>query len=178
MPPPRSLPDASDVSSELIPVPLFICPMANETVRRPPDLSECSTDAEPAITDNLRAAWRKRQGPDLEVTARTGPGAAAVVVVVGTARRAAEIFAFARGSGTGIDGPLAIAIDTADALLSQLIAGKALRSFLPLDWEGTPLKGSVVFVRGEVREYAAEAEAAILLQEELPPGAIKGFPKR
>jgi hypothetical protein len=43
---------------------------------------------------------------------------------------------------------------------------------LPLDWEGRPFERGVVFVRGEVRDYVAERQAAMLLQEEAPPPAL------
>ena len=160
----------------MISVPLIISAMSQRSLRSPPDLSECPDPADPAITAELRATWRKRHGPDLELAAQTGTGAAAVVVVVGTWQRAHEVFVFTRGAGAGLDGPLGAAVDVADRLLLRLLAGEELRALLPLDWEGQEDQAGVVFVRGELRSYSAEEEAAALLDEEAPPRALPGFP--
>jgi hypothetical protein len=152
--------------------------MPARSPRRVPDLSECPI-AEPAIASDLRTTWRKKHGPDLELKATSGAAAAAVVVVAGTLHRAHEIFVFARGPKgrrAGLDGPLATVVDVADDLLSQLFSGNELRSIVPLDWEGQPVKDAVVFVRGEQRDYRAEELAARLLGEEPPPRALPGFP--
>ncbi len=148
--------------------------MVQESPRRPPDLSECAYPVEPAITNELRSTWRARHGSDLDLRAHTGSKAAAVVVVVGTPTRAHELFVFARGPGSGLAGPLAAAIDAADALLLALAADE--RRPAPLDWQGETLGDHVVFVRGERRDYCAEEEAARLLGEEPPPRGLPGFP--
>ncbi len=97
-------------------------------------------------------------------------GAAVAIAVVGTERRAHEVFVFARGRGTGLDGPLGACVDVLDGLLRELVGSDD--AYLPLDWEGRPFDGGVVFVRGEVRDYLAEREAAKLLGEDMPPPAL------
>jgi hypothetical protein len=104
------------------------------------------------------------------VGGRTGANAAVAIAVVGTERRAHEVFVFARGPGKGLDGPLGACVDVLDGLLKELIGDDD--AFLPLDWEGRPFDGGVVFVRGEVRDYLAEREAAKLLGEDMPPPAL------
>ncbi|MDP2340575.1 MAG: hypothetical protein Q8O67_06440 [Deltaproteobacteria bacterium] len=149
--------------------------MSARSLRSVPDLSECPT-LQAAITADLRARWRAGWGPDLDLTATTGAEAAAVVVVAGTLHRARELFVFARGPGAGLEGPLAAAVDVADALLARLFGGEELRELVPLDWEGQPTKDGVVFVRGELRDYGAEELAAKLLGEEALPRALPWFP--
>ena len=142
--------------------------------RRAPDLGrECPSAISAELREQVTAALihrHERRLPDnhrLEVAVATGPAAAAIVVVVGTDRRAHEVFAFARGPGTDLDGPLAAAIDMLDALLPRVVGSDD--RFLPLDWEGRPFEGGLVFVRGEVRDYVAEEGAAALLGEPMPP---------
>jgi hypothetical protein len=177
-------------------VPEHISAVTQRAERTPPDLSiECPSALGADLRDELRAALRARHadrlGVDaggvsevLDVDALTGPRAAIAVAVVGTARRAHEVFVFARGA-TGnaqnvLDGPLGVVVDYLDGILDELVG--ADDAFLPLDWEGRPFKHQrgpcVVFVRGEVRDYLAEDEAARLLQEDPAPRAIAGFPAR
>ncbi len=142
------------------------------------------------LRNDLRRAVRERHaarlgldahGADeaLDVDAMVGPEAAIVVCVVGTARRAHELYVFTRSrAGGGLDGALGIAIDYIDGVLEEAIGSED--AFLPLDWEGRPFdvdgESCVVFVRGEVRDYVAEEAAAVLLGEEQAPRAIPGFP--
>jgi hypothetical protein len=165
--------------------------------RTPPDLaSECPHELDAALRDDLRRALRERHaerlGVDergvalaLDVDAMTGDRAAVAVAVTGTVRRAHEVFVFTRATGpkggdAGLDGPLGVAVDYLDGLLDELI--DADDGSLPLDWEGRPYADGerrvVVFVRGEVRDYVAEEEAARLLQEDPAARAIPGFPLR
>lgn len=151
--------------------------MLPATDRRAPDPArEAATALDAALTSSLRRALHERHaarlpaGHTLEVGGRTGPGAAMAIAVVGTERRAHEVFVFARGQGTGLDGPLGVCVDLLDGLLQELVGDD--EAFLPLDWEGRPFDGGVVFVRGEVRDYLAEREAAKLLGEEMPPPAL------
>jgi hypothetical protein len=163
--------------------------------KAPPDLSrECPDAVDDAVLADIRRALRERHadrlGVDsrgvaehLDIDAMTGSarnaGAAVAVAVTGTIRRAHEVFVFARDGGVGhdLDGALGVVVDTLDALLEELVG--ADDAFLPLDWEGRPDgKGGVVFVRGEVRDYVAEEEAAKMLGEDTPERAIPGFPRQ
>jgi hypothetical protein len=167
-----------------------------------PDLArECPDGIAPTLRDAIRTALRARharrlagtadddeRGDEdkdaaasvagaLDADAMVGAAAAVAVVVVGTARRAHELFVFVRGDGDDLDGPLGVAVDYLDALLDE--RGGDDDAFLPLDWEGRPYEGAadgVVFVRGEVRDYLAEEDAAKLLEEAPPTRAIPGFP--
>ncbi len=137
---------------------------------------ELTTAAAPALVESLRQALharhgaRLRTGSSLRVGATLGNGAAMAIAVAGHARRSHEVFVFARGSGDGLDGPLAACVDVLDALVGSVVGDDD--AFLPLDWEGRPFERGVVFVRGEVRDYVAERQAAMLLQEEAPPPAL------
>jgi hypothetical protein len=169
-----------------------------------PDLArECPDGIAPALRDAIRTALRARHARRLtgatdddehsdededndaaasvagalDADAMIGAAAAVAVVVVGTARRAHELFVFVRGDGDDLDGPLGVAVDYLDALLRE--RGGDDDALLPLDWEGRPYEGAadgVVFVRGEIRDYLAEEDAAKLLDEEPPTRAIPGFP--
>ena len=151
--------------------------MSPSTDRRPPDLTreaDASLDAE--LTFSLHRALFERYaarlpgGHTLEVGGRVGRSAAVAIAVVGTERRAHEVFVFARGTGSGLDGPLGAAVDVLDGLLDHLVDDDD--AFLPIDWEGRPFDSGIVFVRGEVRDYLAEREAAKLLGENMPPPAL------
>jgi hypothetical protein len=177
-------------------VPKHISPVPAPSDRSPPDLArECADDIAPALRDDLRAGLRDRHAARLDVDphgvaealdvdAMTGRNAAVAVAVSGTARRAHELFVFARArnddadADDGIPRALAVVIDYLDGVLDEVVGNDD--SFLPLDWEGRPWKHGgkdvVVFVRGEVRDYVAEEEAAKLLEEDAPPRAIPGFP--
>jgi hypothetical protein len=174
-------------------VPEHISPVPAPSDRSPPDLArECPDDVERAVRDDLRRGLRERHaerldvdphGVDeaLDVDAMTGRGAAVAVAVSGTARRAHEVFVFARARSSrdaSIPRALAIVVDYLDGVLEELVGVDD--AFLPLDWEGRPYHHDaddvIVFVRGEVRDYLAEEEAAKLLEEDAPPRAIPGFP--
>lgn len=151
--------------------------MSPATDRRAPDPArEANTALDAELTFTLHRALHERhaarlpKGHSLEVGGRAGAGAAIAIAVVGTERRAHEVFVFARGRGEGLDGPLGACVDVLDGLLQELIGDD--EAFLPLDWEGRPFDGGVVFVRGEVRDYLAEREAAKLLGEDMPPPAL------
>jgi hypothetical protein len=177
-------------------VPKHIAAVPAPSDRSRPDLSrECPDDIAAALRDDLRAGLRERHAARLDVDphgvaealdvdATVGRAAAVVVAVVGTARRAHEVFVFARAPNGEVDDDdeipraLAIVVDYLDGVLDQLVGSDD--AFLPLDWEGRPWKHAgndvVVFVRGEVRDYVAEQEAATLLEEDAPARAIPGFP--
>lgn len=177
-------------------VPEHISSVTAPSHRSPPDLArECPDDVASALRDDLRAGLRDRHAARLDVDAHgiaetldvdamVGRNAAVAVAVVGTARRAHELFVFARASddagasGDAVPRALAVVVDYLDGVLDELVGDDD--AFLPLDWEGRPWQHGndsvVVFVRGEVRDYVAEEEAAKLLEEDTPPRAIPGFP--
>ena len=158
-------------------VPPEMSSMRPSSDRRPPNLErECPRPVEHELHEQLASALRERHArrlpPDhrLDIAAVVGDAAAAIVVVVGTDRRAHEVFVCARGPGEGLEGPLAAAVDVVDGILQGVVGTDD--AFVPLDWEGRAFEGGVVFVRGEVRDYVAEEAAAALLGEDLPPRAI------
>jgi hypothetical protein len=174
-------------------VPKHISLVPAPSDRSPPDLArECPDDVTNSLRDELRLGLRERHaarldvdlhGVDeaLDIDAMTGRGAAVAVAVVGTARRAHEVFVFARVRDDGdatLPRALAVVVDYIDGVLEELVG--ADDAFLPLDWEGRSWTHDgddvTVFVRGEVRDYVAEEGAAKLLQEDAPPRAIPGFP--
>jgi len=139
-------------------------------LRRTPDASACADDGELSVA--FAAALRARHGADVALRAvvRTGTDAgtraALAVVVLGDDRRAHELFAFARGADSAD-----VVVDVLDAVVREAVADDD--AFLPLDWEGRPYDGGVVFVRGEVRDYLAEDEAGRLLGE---PALARAIP--
>ncbi|HEY1099480.1 MAG TPA: hypothetical protein VGF99_11155 [Myxococcota bacterium] len=153
--------------------------MTTPSARRAPDLdSECPELVDDATAADLERALHQRHDPKLPpgelfvVQARVGRGAAGLIVVISEGRRHREVFVFARGSegATPIEGPLGAAVDVMDDVLARTIGVE--RPALPLDWQGRPFGASTVFVRGELRDYAAEEAAAVLLDETPPPRAI------
>lgn len=136
--------------------------------RRAPNLNEVTTTIDELLRSNLERALGKRVAA-VRVEGRQGAKAAVVVAIVGDERRAHELFVFARGP-TG-DEALDRCIDYVDGVVEELSRAKEER-FLPLDWEGRPYANDVVFVRGEVRDYLAEEQAAELLGE---PAPIRGL---
>jgi hypothetical protein len=148
--------------------------------RRPPEpATECPLALDAAALADITAALMRRHGQRLppgesmEIAGHVGAAAAMVVVVVSEGRRHREVFAFARGRGAGLDGPLGVVVDVIDDVLGKVVAVE--RPALPLDWTGQVLGTSTVFVRGELRDYAAEEAAAVLLDEPPPPRAIAPF---
>ena len=152
--------------------------MTTTDARRAPDLSsECPLPLSPSTFADVSRALRARHehrvpaGEQLELAGHTGQNAAVVVAVVSEGRRHREVLVFARGEGGGLDGPLGAVVDVLDDVLGKVIGVD--RPALPLDWQGRPWAGgAVVFVRGELRDYAAEEAAAVLLGETPPPRAI------
>ncbi len=151
--------------------------MTSTADRRAPDLAtECTTPLSPSTFADVSRALRSRHeqrlpaAAVLELAGHSGPHAAVVVAVIGEGRRHREVFVFARGSGDGLDGPLGAVVDVMDDVLGKVIGVD--RPALPLDWQGRPFAGAVVFVRGELRDYAAEEAAAVLLGEAVPARAI------
>lgn len=145
--------------------------MNSPSLRRLPDLTETPEPADIDVESALRVRFTERTLVPVDVVARVGAGAACIVVVAGTLDSAWELFAFARGDGVGLDGPLGAAVDAADQLVKDLDVRRP-----PLDWLGRPEKRFAVFVRGERRAYAVEEQASALLNELPLPRAIPGFP--
>jgi hypothetical protein len=141
--------------------------------RSPPDLDRETPDPlDPELLASMEQALLERHGAalaarGLTVQARAGSAAAVLLAVLPDGRRSHELFVFARGEG-GLDR----AVDYLDGLVGELAKKGAARRLLPLDWEGRPFDGDVVFVRGELRDYAAEEEAAKLLGEPPPPRGL------
>ncbi len=153
--------------------------MTTPSDRRVPDLeSECPRPIADfaAIEAALHARHDRRlpAGEAVEFAGRVGADAAAIVAVIGVGRRHREVFVFARSAagkgGVGLDGPLGAVVDVLDGVLAQTIGVE--RPSLPLDWQGRPFGSSLVFVRGELRDYAAEEAAAELLGDDVIPRAI------
>lgn len=144
--------------------------------RAPEPDTECPLPLDAATLADITGALLRRHGQKLpagetlEVAGHVGAAAAMVVVVISEGRRHREVFAFARGRGTGLDGPLGVVVDVIDDVLKKVVGVD--RPALPLDWTGQVLGASTVFVRGELRDYAAEEQAAVLLDEPPPPRAI------
>lgn len=138
--------------------------------RDPPDKDEeTTTPVDGVLLDDVEAALSARFADQrVAVDARTGPRAAWVGAAVPEGRRVHEVEVFARDvDGEGLDGALGVVLDYLAEIVPALDEG-----YLPLDWEGRPYDGGVVFVRGEVRDYEAEAQAAALLGEEPPPRVV------
>ena len=147
--------------------------MTTPSDRRAPDLDrEChgplADFATIASALHLRHDARLPPGAQLELVGSAGATAAAIVAVTTVGRLHREIFVFARAATT------AAAVDAVVDVIDDVLA-KCLgvdRPPLPLDWQGRPFAGALVFVRGELRDYAAEEAAAELLGETPLPRAI------
>lgn len=138
--------------------------------RRTPHLSESPTLIDEQTRAQLEQALAaKLHKTALHVEGKQGAKAAVVCAVVGDERRAHELFVFARAP-TASDA-LDRCIDYLDGVIRELVRGGEQR-FLPLDWEGRPFAGAIVYVRGEVRDYLAEEQAAQLLGEPVPARAL------
>lgn len=138
--------------------------------RRAPRLDdETPSILEDDLRQRMERALTERHGLPLVLHGRCGPQACVLCAVTPAGRRSHEIFVFARGRGAEER-----ATDALDGLVQQLArTGGPERGYhLPLDWEGRPWDHDVVFVRGEVRDYPAEEEAARLLEEPPPPRAL------
>lgn len=138
----------------------------------PPNLEvECDRALDASERATLRGHLRDAYGAQLEVDGRLGADAALLAAVIGPERKAHEILVFARG-----DDAKAVAIDYLDGLLAEIVGaghGPDEGYYLPLGWAPRDYDGEVVWVRGEVRDYLAEEEAARLLGEEPPPRAVR-----
>lgn len=138
----------------------------------PPNVEgECDHGLDAAERATLRGHLRDAYGAQLEVDGRLGAAAACLAAVVGPERKAHEILVFARGKDAK-----AVAIDYLDGLLKEIVGARHdpdAGYYLPLGWAPRDYDGEVVWVRGEVRDYLAEEEAARLLGEEPPPRAVR-----
>jgi hypothetical protein len=140
--------------------------------RDPPDKVRETTRpvARPLLEDVEAALSQRFADQRVVVDARTGDDAAWIGAAVPHGSRVHEVEVFARGvDGDGLDGALGVVVDYLHAVVAQLDGD----AYLPLDWEGRPIDDGVVFVRGEVRDYAAEEAAARLLGEDPPPRLVR-----
>lgn len=140
--------------------------------RRAPHLDETPSEIDDGVRGDLERALTTRAmpaGTAVHVEGKQGPKAAVVCVVIGGERRAHELFVFARAptSSEALDR----CIDYVDGVVRELARAGEER-FLPLDWEGRPFGDAIVYVRGEVRDYLAEEQAAALLGEPVPARAL------
>lgn len=138
----------------------------------PPDLErECPRWLDDTERAALRGALRDQWGDGLDVDGREGDDAALLAAGLGPSTRAHEITVFARGAEAK-----ALALDYLDGLLAEIVGerhGPEEGYFLPLGFAPRDFDGDVVWVRGEVRDYRTEEEAAKLLGEEAPPRAVR-----
>lgn len=138
--------------------------------KRAPALEhEAAAPLDEALRVQVEQALVARHGLTLTLHGRRGPRAVVLCAVLPESRRSHEVFVFARGQRAEER-----AIDALDGLMQAIArtGGPAHGHHLPLDWEGRPYDGDVIFVRGEVRDYLAEEEAARLLEEPAPPRAL------
>ncbi len=135
-----------------------------EPQREAPSLveSDAVVDIEAALVERHGGGF----GDDetLRLEAHTGARAAWLLARVGTEERAYEAELFARGvEGELLDGALGLLIDYLDGLLEEwLESGRD--AWLPLDWDTRTFDGVTLFARGDLRDYAAEREADLLLR--------------
>jgi hypothetical protein len=140
--------------------------------RRAPNLDETPAPIDEDTRAQLEHALRSRMSAPatpVHVEGRHGAKAAVLVAVIGAERHAHELFVFSRAP-VGVHA-MSRCIDYLDGIVKELARSHEKR-FLPLDWEGRPYAGGIVFVRGEVRDYVAEEPAAQLLDEAAPARAL------
>ncbi len=105
-----------------------------------------------------------------------GPGAALAVAVCGDDDRAVEVFVFVRAPAGHDDDGVAfdVAVDLLDVVVTDVAAAfvRGDNDGPPLDWRPRRVDGFDTFVRGELRRYALEEEAARLLGEPPLPRAL------
>jgi hypothetical protein len=139
--------------------------------RRPPELDREARDRIDAKSRaELQATLRDQYGDALHLDGATGERAAWLACALGDLeKRAHELVVFARGHDGG--DAMDRCIDYLDGVLAELTRTDG--GTLPLDFEGRPFDDGFVFVRGEVRDYAAERAAAQLLGEDAPASLIR-----
>lgn len=140
-------------------------------VKRPDPAHECTRPLDDDERVMVRGLLRDSHGGTFDVDGRAGDGAAQVVAVIGPERAAHEVHVFARGADAK-----ETVLDYLDGLLGEIIGNEhdpAHGHYLPLDWTPRDYDTHVVWVRGEVRDYLAEEEAAKLLGEEPAPRAAR-----
>lgn len=137
----------------------------------PAEIERAAPEAVPiALLSDLEALLAERYGGALEegqhigIEARTGPDAAWLKTRVGSSERAHEIELFTCDvQGDGLDGALGLLVDFLDGVLEELFAAGG-DAYLPLDFTPRRFEGTVLYARSELRDYAAEAAAAALIE--------------
>jgi hypothetical protein len=156
----------------------FLMSLSQKKTR--PDLAhETPVPLDAPARARLRGALRDRYGERLDVDGGVGTAAAFLACHVPVGRRTHELVVFARAADGGAAHD--VLVDYLDGLLEEMHgAGDKKRArgadegfFLPLDFEGRPYDDGFVFVRGEVRDFEAEKEAARLLGEPLPERLVR-----
>jgi hypothetical protein len=146
-----------------------MCPRSNvpSAIPLPSPLDETPTPCPRDVIVQLETAFALHHGrtPRIAVLAhQNGDRAAHVAVGVGDDERIFELDVFARA-------PLDVAVSVVDAVLPRIVAfvkDPSGRAPVSLDWAGQKTE-SVVFVRGELRAYRLEREAAALLGDDVTP---------
>ncbi|OGQ17046.1 MAG: hypothetical protein A2138_05870 [Deltaproteobacteria bacterium RBG_16_71_12] len=134
---------------------------------------ECDRALDATERAVVRGLLRDSHGAALDIDGREGSDAALLAAVLGTERAAHEVLVFVRGQGAK-----EAALDYLDGLLDEVVGKQhdpAHGYYLPLDWAPRDYDGHVVWVRGEVRDYPAEEEAARLLGMAPPPRAVRAL---
>jgi hypothetical protein len=159
--------------------------MRKDPPRPAEECPEVLPQSEQAVIEealHARHGQRLRPGETINIDVRTGLGSAAATVTIGSEHKAHEVHAFVRDlvDLADTDSPytaaLSFVLDELDAILQQLVGSDD--HFLPLDFEGRPSGDAILYVRGEVRDYRAEREAARLLGEDAPERPVPWRPRK
>ena len=140
----------------------------SESAAPEPDREAPRAVREPLLRDITAALTARHSdtlddGEHIRVEARTGDDAAWLRARVGTDARAWQVELFARSvPGHELDGALAVLVDWLDGALLEWARG-GRDAWLGLDWDRRAVDDVTLWVRGELRDYEAEAMADRLL---------------
>lgn len=131
--------------------------------------SEAPSPIDADLLAEVEEALVERHGDRLHddetvrLEASAGARAAWLRARVGSDERGVEAELFMRGvEGEGLDGALGVLVDYLDGLLEEWLAG-GRDAWLPLDWDARAYDDVTLFARGDLRDYAAERAADLLL---------------